>query len=100
SRDGNFSGIDIRVNDGTQLGDMEEGSVGGFSEDNVWNLELKNKNLKIGNMRVDKMQNGYAKNTFVFYPNLVLYNDVDNATTKSQLLLPKSEISKIFGWVT
>lgn len=99
SRDGNFSGVDIRVNDGTQLGDMEEGSVGGFSEDNVWNLELKNKNLKIGNMRVDKMQNGYAKNTFVFYPNLVLYNDVDNGVAKSQLIIPKSEIGKNFTWV-
>lgn len=100
SRDGNFSGIDIRVNDGTQLGDMEEGSVGGFSEDNVWNLELKNKTIKVKDIKVDTLESNYAKGAYRHYPGVTMFVDVGNEGTTTTLEISKKELLKNFSWVT
>lgn len=100
SRDGNFSGIDIRVNDGTQLGDMEEGSVGGFSEDNVWNLELKNKVIKVKDIKVDTLESNYAKGVYRHYPGVTMFVDVGNEGTTTTLEISKKELLKNFSWVT
>lgn len=99
SRDGNFSGIDIRVNDGTQLGDMEEGSVGGFSEDNVWNLELKNKTIKVKDIVVDQIESGYSNNSYKYYPSTFIYNNVGDSNQIQEIIIPRQKIKPCFSWV-
>lgn len=101
SEHGNFTGSDIRVNDGAQIHELETGSTGGFTNNNPWSTETINKDLVANGIRVNKVTSGYnnAQGKMQHFPGFSVYNDVGNTTESNKITISRSEIAKNFGWV-
>lgn len=97
---GNITCTNVRVNDGSQIEDVDTNSQGGFTFDNPYNVKvLGNKTFQTKDLSISKINSGYSTRELKHYPGISIYNDVGNSGTVGTIRIPRSELQKNFSWV-
>lgn len=89
----------VRVWDGKQIQHLEPTSKCRYLLED-FDMLTQNKPMFVDGVKIDKVTSLYATDNYDYYPNTVVYNNVQDGSQVSSLNIPISKISKMFGWVS